>query len=146
MKRAITISILTILCFGCSKTIVEEREQPVANRLHNTLNSIALVVMSNSNSLNAADFHAFISKCAERDPLIKELLTKRPDAKSASLLLLNTNMNAWLRPKMHGSEIAIISPDYIKNDGKYIGLAVRFDDEIVYFTYLADDANSTRQR
>ncbi len=135
MKQIILTCVLLGLYCGCVKSNSEEQEQTAVIRLNNAFDGIVLVMMDNSNRVANAGFTKIIEESSDRDPLIKELLTKRTGGYSSSLLL-NTNADFWLNPDSHGQEIAIVLPDRIKRNEQWIGIAIRFDRKIVCYICL----------
>jgi hypothetical protein len=136
IRVIITIAVVYMVC-GCYHADREKGAiMPARNRIINAFDLITLALMSNSNNVRNLDFNVFICKAADNDPVMNELLIKLPDGKANLPLLLNTNIDAWLSPERHGSEIAIVSPQHVKIDDKYVCLGIRFDRDIIYFTYV----------
>ena len=137
MNRFVIMVALFSMSCGCYNTDREKNAvMPARNRILNAFDGITIAIMSNTNRLKGIDFSTFVSEVADRDPVMKELLIKLPNGTANSPLILNTNIDAWLSPKQHKSEIAIVASQHIKIDGKYVCLGIRFDREIVCFSYL----------
>jgi len=128
-NTAAVLLLLSALLLGCGKSTVSENV--AVTRIRNAFDSIMIVTTANSNQVVHSSIQVALDESMKTDAILKELLTKQTYGDSP--LLVNTNINAWMSPNTHPQEVAIVSMDRVKKEGRVFNIGIRFDHQIVYF-------------